>query len=228
MMTLLTGRTTPGIERVGETVQRPTGPHSAFVHALLRHLEANGFRGAPRYLGDRAPSIEILSYVTGHVPRELGPWSSTQIAAAATLLRSLHDATADFRGCGTHEIVCHGDPSPCNTVFLDEMPYAFIDFDAAHPGARRTDVGYAAWLWLDLGNPDLAAIAQGRRLGAFVAAYGAVDPTGSIAAVIDVQLELSQRPGAPTSTQQWALECMRWSVANRGELAIGLRAGLSS
>jgi hypothetical protein len=40
---LLGGRITPGVVRVGDTVRRPVGPHSTFVHALLHHLEHVGF-----------------------------------------------------------------------------------------------------------------------------------------------------------------------------------------
>jgi hypothetical protein len=221
-MTFLVGRTTPGVRRIGDTVCRPTGPHSEFVHALLRHLEARGFPGAPRYLGNEAGNVEILSFIAGDVPQDLGAFSTSQITAAARLLREFHDATIDFGGRGSHEIVCHGDVSPCNCVFRDEVPIAFIDFDTAHPGERRQDVGYAAWLWLDLGNPDQDPDAQGRRLGDFLDGYGAFDVLDALPAVIDAQRELSQRPGAPAGTQEWALACMRWSTENRAAMAAGL------
>jgi aminoglycoside phosphotransferase (APT) family kinase protein len=54
-------------------------------------------------------------------------------------------------------------------VFVDGVPTAFIDFDAAHAGARVDDVGYAAWLWLDIGE-DIDAELQGRRLVEFFVA----------------------------------------------------------
>lgn len=44
------GRTTEGVVRVGDTVRRPTKARAPFVHELLRHLEARGFSGAPRFL----------------------------------------------------------------------------------------------------------------------------------------------------------------------------------
>jgi hypothetical protein len=50
---------------------------------------------------------------------------------------------------------------------------ALIDFDAAAPGTRIGDLGYAAWLWLDIGNVDLYSPGeQGRRLKLFVESYG--------------------------------------------------------
>jgi aminoglycoside phosphotransferase (APT) family kinase protein len=106
-------------------------------------------------------------------------------------------------------------------VFRDGLPYAFIDFDAAHVGDRRADVGYAAWLWLDIGNADLDPFQQGRRLGEFVVAYDA-DLVDAVPAVIDAQTELSRRHGSPTSTREWASQCLRWSNDNRMALEAGL------
>jgi len=219
------GRTAPGIERVGETIRRPTGSHSAFVHALLRHLDARAFGGAPKWLGVDSSGREILSYLAGDVPPDLGDFSAEQVAAAAQLLRALHDATGDFEGRGVHEVVCHGDASPCNCVFRHGRPYAFIDFDAAHPGARWEDVGYAGWLWLDLGNTELDPTHQGRRLGEFVAAYGGLIIADAIPAVLEAQAELSRREGTPTSTREWARHCLRWSTENGSAMEAGL-AGL--
>src|SRR5688500_11708924 len=45
------GRLTSGVVRVADTVRRPTGPHSPFVHRLMRHLAWVGFEAAPRLLG---------------------------------------------------------------------------------------------------------------------------------------------------------------------------------
>ena len=215
------GRTTPGVERVGDTVRRPKGARSAFVRSLLRHLETRGFVGAPRWLGSDSAERDILSYLPGDVAPELGNLSMDQIKAGARLLRALHDASLEFEGLGPNEVVCHGDASPCNCVFRDGLPYAFIDFDAAHVGDRREDLGYAAWLWLDMGNADLDPSLQGRRLGDFVAAY---DPgfLDAVPPVIDAQTELARRHGSPTSTQEWAARCLQWSKDNRATLEAGL------
>ncbi len=203
-------------------MRRPTGRHSAFVHALLRHLERHAFDGAPKYLGIDSSGREILSYLPGDVPTDLGNFSADQIAAAAHLLRELHDLTVDFDGRGANEIVCHGDASPCNCVFLNNRPVAFIDFDAAHPGQRRHDVGYAAWLWVDLGNEDLDPAQQGRRIGEFVAAYAKMDITDAIPAILDAQTDLSRRRETPSSTREWAEHCLRWVMQNHAALAFGL------
>jgi len=59
------GRQTTGIVRIGDTVRRPLHRNSEFVHALLRHLEAVGFDGAPRLLGIDEHGREILSFIEG-------------------------------------------------------------------------------------------------------------------------------------------------------------------
>ena len=69
---------------------------------------------------------------------ELGDFSDSQLVAAACLLRQLHDETLDCPLRKTHEIVCHGDASPCNCVFVDGMPTAFIDFDNAQRARDST------------------------------------------------------------------------------------------
>jgi Ser/Thr protein kinase RdoA (MazF antagonist) len=215
-------RTTRRVERSGETVLRPTGAHSPFVHRVLGHLERRGFHAAPRLLGIGPDQREMLTYLPGHVPEELGLFSSAQAEAAAQILRALHDATIDFEDRGRDEVVCHGDPSPCNYVFRDGLPYALIDFDAAHVGYRHEDVGYAAWLWLDIGNDDLDAYEQGRRIGEFLLAYGGLPNIDGLEAVIAAQQELSTRGGAPIETREWAADCLNWTRRHRQAVAAAL------
>src|SRR5919108_4398399 len=50
--------------RVGDTVVRPTAPCWRATHALLDHLAAVGFDGAPRVLA-AGPVIETLTYIDG-------------------------------------------------------------------------------------------------------------------------------------------------------------------
>jgi len=99
-------------------------------------------------------------------------------------------------------------------VFVDGVPSAFIDFDAAHAGARRDDTGYAAWLWLDIGE-DIDAELQGRRLADFFVAYGATDLSDAIPAIIDAQTRLESRADAP---REWAQRCREWTKRNRASL----------
>jgi aminoglycoside phosphotransferase (APT) family kinase protein len=158
------GRLTSGVVRLGDTVRRPMGPHSPFVHRLLAHLEAVGFDGAPRLLGVDEQGREVLSFIDGWVPPDLDHFSHETLVEAARLLRRLHDATAGSELAAGHEVVCHNDPSPCNYVFVAERPVAFIDFDHAAPGDRLRDVAYAGWLWTISADDGPPMPEQARRL----------------------------------------------------------------
>ena len=211
------GRTTPSVVRTGDVVRRPPGPNAAFVHELLQYLDASGFPSAPRFLGLDETGREMLSFLTGEVPSDLGPFAVEQFVAAARILRELHDLTARWDGRGAADIVCHGDPSPCNFVFRQGQPYALIDFDAAHPGRRAEDVGYAAWLWLDIGNPELDPISQGGRLAEFTRSYGALPLDAAVSSVLLAQAALAQS-GAAEGTRTWAARCREWTERNRARL----------
>jgi hypothetical protein len=209
---LIGGRVTPGVVRVGATVRRPQGPQSAFVHQLLRGLAESGFAGAPQFLGVDDLGREILSFLPGDVPSDLGAFTAAQVGAAARLLRALHDMTAALGLRGASEVVCHGDPSPCNAVFRNGLPYAWIDFDGAYPGPRSDDLGYAAWLWLDIGDDDWAPDVQQQRLAQFFADYGAAPHIDPVAAVLAAQMRLCNRIDGPPGNREWAEDCRAWTV----------------
>jgi aminoglycoside phosphotransferase (APT) family kinase protein len=141
---------------------------------------------------------------------------------AARLLRQLHDATVDCALRDGHEIVCHGDASPCNCVFVDGVPTAFIDFDGAHPGSRLEDVGYAAWLWIDIGNDELPADRQARRVADFFRCYG-LDPAEAIQSIVRAQVALAERTTS-TGVREWSIACRAWVRSNRTALSEAIAA----
>ena len=61
------GNMNSGVVRVGDTVRRPAGPWTPAVHALLAHLHAAGFDGAPRPLGIDEQGREVLTFISGPV-----------------------------------------------------------------------------------------------------------------------------------------------------------------
>jgi aminoglycoside phosphotransferase (APT) family kinase protein len=147
------GRVTEDVVRVGDTVRRPFQRNSLLVRALLTQLHERGFDAAPRYLGSDEQGREVFSYLPGEVPPELDPAIADEtLAAAGRLIRRFHDATAGTEIAAGYEVVCHNDLSPCNFVLREGKPVGIIDFDAAAPGERLQDVGYALFLWLNLGS----------------------------------------------------------------------------
>ena len=179
------------IIREGGRVRRPAGPWSGTVQRLLAHLAEAGFAGAPRPYGLSADgSQELVEYLPGTVGHDFAAAevrSDASLIAAARLLRGLHDATAGFvREPGDRwmfpprepaEVVCHGDAATYNTVFRDRLPFAFIDFDTAHPAPRIWDASYTAYRFVPLYAPDEAELTlpvpeAARRLRLFADAYG--------------------------------------------------------
>jgi hypothetical protein len=141
---------------------------------------------------------------------------------AAALIRQFHDATAGTTLAGDEEVVCHNDLSPCNTVFVEGMPSAFIDFDEAAPGPRSQDLGYAMWLFLDLGPEGADPPTQGRRIRMMCETYGLgseFDPISAIAHGQQATLQRSLdrlRSGGPASSVAYARSSVEWI---RGQMA---------
>jgi hypothetical protein len=225
------GRVTVGVVRVGDTVRRPISGDRTLQHNLLAHLKQRGFAGCPRFLGIDELGREVLSWLPGHVPAGLGYYTDAQLCAAAQLLRRFHDATADFAPVQEQgaEVICHHDFGPCNTVFSDAVPCGMIDFDTIAPGLRLWDLGYSAWLWLDIGDPDLeyTADAQLRRLAVFKDAYGLSNCSLSqIAAFIlarQTTLAKWAKKRGQAEMAAWAISSAEWTVCNIRQQAIAHR-----
>ena len=153
------GNVTAGVVRVGDTVRRPAGPWTPAVHALLRHLEDKGFAGAPRALGIDAAGREMLTFAEGAAA---WPWAAFRplmtddaLLRVAALIGAYHAAVADFHPppdarwspiapASGAELVCHNDLAPWNLIVGPAGELTFIDWDLAAPGARRSDLAYAA------------------------------------------------------------------------------------
>jgi aminoglycoside phosphotransferase (APT) family kinase protein len=143
-------------------------------------------------------SVDATSFPEGDVPAELAYHDDCTLRQAASMIRRFHDVGAEFVSTlgdlpTDAETVCHNDLSPCNFVFRDGSPVAMIDFDAAAPGNRTHDLGYAAWLWLDLGDSEIAQSDQRTRLATFIEAYGMYEADVVISAVVRRQKMLCRR-----------------------------------
>jgi len=232
------------VVRVGETVRRTLGPDAPFVHALLRHFEARGFEGAPRFLGIDAQGREVLSFIEGHVAyaseQPPGVWSDESLLDVVRLTRRFHDLTAGTRLAGGSEVVCHNDLSPRNTVYIDRgegyRPVAFIDWDGAHPGRRVEDIADIFWQFLGPGPKHPWLDIHIRRMRAMCDSYGLADRSevvrlmehrmrGCIAGII-AKAAAGSAPharlvelGAP---EEISIDA-EWVAANREALEEGIR-----
>ena len=191
---VLSGGNTGLVVRVGDTVRRQRGHWTPAVHALLDHLEAVGFDGAPRALGTDAQGRDVTAYVPGVVgtlgPGVLSPQFRTVEACRAigAWLRAFHDAQAGFepdpalpwrmvpgRRLEEGEVVVHQDVGTYNTVLRADGTFAVIDFDFAAPGQPVEDLAYALWSWTPLwGDRDavereMGGVGLGERVHKFAA-----------------------------------------------------------
>jgi Phosphotransferase enzyme family len=169
------------VVRVGDTVLRPTAPCWRATHALLAHLSAVGFDGAPRVLAV-SPSTEMLTYIDGQAavpPLPEDTLTDAALVSVADLLRRYHTAVASFDPAGYQwprpiparfrtGLVSHNDVHPANLVFREGRAVALIDFDWAGPGSAPWDFAAAARYWAPLtGDQDIADSRQGRALERF-------------------------------------------------------------
>src|SRR5207244_1939381 len=165
---------------------------------------------------------EMFSFLEGDVPEELdAAYSDATLVASARLIGRFHDATAGsslVEGC---EVVCHGDLSPCNTVFRAGVPVALIDFDNAAPGTRLDDLGYALFLWLNLGIDGPGPSEQARRISVFCDAYGVPAGAATVAAIssaIAANIERLRAEGRVVDVEWWQAQ-LDWVEQNGAMLA---------
>lgn len=208
----LSGGNVTGVVRIGQRVHRATGPWSPAIHSLLRHLEAQGFTGAPRFLGLDQQGREMLTFIEGEVKHPLPEalWSEEALQAVARFLRGYHDATVGYQPpadalwqCeypdrSRHEVICHNDAAPYNLIYRDGQPAALIDFDNAGPGPRLWDIAFAAYHFVPVVYTGKDALRQrlglltpsrqAQRLRLFCAAYG-TEAVQEVLALVKPRLE---------------------------------------
>ncbi|NAZ76293.1 phosphotransferase [Kineococcus sp. T13] len=187
----MAGGRNDGATRVGQTVRRRTGEHTAGVHALLRHLHAVGFTRAPEVLGIDEQGREVLTHLEGQTVGDSRPWPSwahgeAALVAAGRWMRDFHHASrsftppADAHWFGDHdelregEVVGHHDAAPYNAVWRPAPTASdpdagelvgFIDWDLAGPAAPLRDLAFLALTWVPLTAHD-TALADGFPAGA--------------------------------------------------------------
>ncbi len=211
------GDVTEGVVRVGATVRRPVGRHSPLVHGALRHLEAVGFRGAPRVLGIDDRGREVLTYLPGEVAGR--PWPAwvadeDRTASVARLVRALDDAMEPW-GIPFHLLdeppeppgapprrgppptfVGHRDVTPENVVFRGGRAVSLIDFDLVQPSSRVDEVCNLLLWWAPLFPAEdreeaVRGVDAVGRAGLLVDAYGLDDEDRAV--LVDVAVNAAER-----------------------------------
>lgn len=250
----LAGGADSDVVRLGETVRRGGRAWSPAVLDLLRHLEHQGFDGSPRALGFDEQGREVLTFIEGEVGKGDGfiadqdgrfdvrlpdyVWADSVLARLGQLLRSYHDAAADFvwidrewRLEARHpvETICHNDLTPWNTIFRAGLPVAFIDWDAAAPGPRSWELGFVAWRWVPFWR-DEKCKAHGLRTGVgdkarrfqlLLEAYGIAPEIEIMKAAIERVRQMEQHMHSLAATgSAWETELERRGILDEVALEI--------
>jgi len=201
------GRHVGGV-RIDDTVHRPANPWTSTVHAVLRHLEAVGFEGAPRVLGYDDQGREVLTFLRGDTIGERHPWpawphSDGALRQAAAWMRRLHDATATFvppedatwfagQSWRPGLVIGHHDASPYNVVWSEaDGLVGFVDWDTAGPSSREFDLAHLALTWVPLQARHVAEFQgftafedRSRRLHLLLDGYGYDGDRGAFAGIV--------------------------------------------
>ena len=228
---LLGGDVTEGLLRVGDTVRRPASAVSGAVEVVLRHLQAVGFEGAPRFLGRDGRARDVLSFVDREVAGR--PWPAwvaeeERLRSLARLLRGFHDAVAPLglpaavlalpqpappglpeRVAGEPELVGHRDVTPENVVFRYGRAVALIDFDLLGPATRIEELAnlllwWGPWMPEEDREPVLRDVDPAARARIALTAYGVSGHDRE--RLVPVSLNLAER--------SWHL--MRWRAEHLG------------
>lgn len=187
-------------------VLRPARPWTATVHALLRHLRAQGLSCVPDPV-DVRDGIEGVGLLEGDTGTACWRHQLTEdaVRSAGALLRRVHDATEGFQAPADADwafppapgsvIVTHGDPGPWNFVWRDGEPVGLIDWDYAAPAPAIDDVAYAVGMFAPCCSDQEAREVHGfrsppdrrARARAFAAGYGLGGTVGLVDRVVERQ-----------------------------------------
>ncbi len=221
------GNMNPSVVRVADSVRRAAGPWTGAVHALLRHLEKQGYP-APRPLGFDSEGREMLSFVPGRVayPDALASTESADgLRRAGALIADYHRAQASFHPpagvpwrcegrdpTGSEEVLAHNDLAPWNLI-VRSAEWTFIDWDLVAPGRRLWDLSWAlhsfVGLWPDspISSSEvvsrIAAFCDGPR------SNGSIDPASSTSSLSGPPI--TQRCSAGALFKAKSLSC-GWSA----------------
>ena len=175
-----------GGERIehGDVLIVAPDPYSGAVHALLLHLEDEGFTGAPRSFGWDDSGRHLLEFVPGR--RADHPEASEEAldpAKVGEFLREMHDVLERFEAppdamwfegvpSPGADLVVHHDIVPSNLVVRADGSLVAIDWDAAGPGTRLWDLAHTAHAFAPLYRHGTDSRTSAQRLRRLVDAYG--------------------------------------------------------
>ncbi|MBI2356785.1 aminoglycoside phosphotransferase family protein [Candidatus Dojkabacteria bacterium] len=170
------GESNSEVVRVGNTVRRSLTRNSPFVHKIMKELTRQGYTLSPVLQGIDEKGREIISYIDGtQMNRSVVTINTFNEAMSA--LRRFHDILSKYEFCGNEETIIHTDFAPWNLIVKGDKLIGVIDFDDALPGKRLSDVTYACWNFLDIGEEGGKYTEEEilKYLPVLISSYGDID-----------------------------------------------------
>lgn len=183
------------------SVSRDRRVWSTTVHRLLSHLADARVDDLPVPLAEQSPELDEVSFVEGTTAVDV-VLSRDQVESFGRLLRSLHDAGADFDALPADAwqpfefrahapdpfsestflseiVIGHGDTGPWNVLVTSAESVSLIDWEFAGPIVRLDEIAATCWLAMRFHDPEVDAVApltsleeKVELLRAFLDAYG--------------------------------------------------------
>ncbi len=191
MEEILEGGNVNSVVRVEDTVRRDMCDSSPNIHYLLKFLEEHNYDYAPQFIGIDENKRETLSFIEGVAGNDYDLpyiWSDENLITVASKLKEFHDITSQFISLNDvwalscpddHEVICHNDFAPYNTIYRDEKAVGIIDFDACSAGSRRWDIAYSLFCFAPLTSDEYDSKRDRdkikRRVKLFCESYGYED-----------------------------------------------------
>jgi tRNA A-37 threonylcarbamoyl transferase component Bud32 len=212
------GRVTKNVTKIGKFVHRPCCNNSSFVHNTLLWKEKKNPTIAPHFIGIDDDGREIITFLEGYSPDNLGNFSNKQLYNAGKIINNLHNVLSDFPDCKYDQTVCHNDLSPCNFMFQNDAPYAVFDWDTAEIGDPMNDLAYSIWMWCDIGNREQSIELVNDKINSIMDGYGIkrFDISDKIIEQMERHDNLAIGKEEWVNFRQWVKECKEWVIKYKG------------
>jgi predicted metal-dependent phosphoesterase TrpH/thiamine kinase-like enzyme len=145
------GRSHKEVFKYGQYIYKEKTDKSSQIVQFLNKLEKSNFKKFGKLINEDSNYL-IYEYTEGFVPDNIGRTSDNQLYEAAKILREYHDAVSKFSN-NQDFIMCHGDLTPNNMVFIEGKPSKIIDWDSIYIGHKYEDLAYLIMTWLDIADP---------------------------------------------------------------------------
>ena len=170
VLNLKNGRSHKKVFKKGDLLYKEKDDRSNEIVTFLKKLEESNFTKFGRLINED-PKYLIYEYVEGFVPDNIGRTNDNQLYEAIKILKEYHDNVANLYD-NKDILMCHGDLTPNNMVFVEGKPIAIIDWDSIYIGHRYEDLAYMIMTWLDIADPYRTFIDSIQTINQVIEEYG--------------------------------------------------------